>query len=371
MREPSSQGGEEGAGPRSGRIRPARKAGVGKKKGKKSPPAGSGNPGEQAIALAYLPTNCRREGLYEALRELIFRICILRRSVQRQMEDLSKEYKRTMRTLLQLYAWAFPKGSPPRALYWVRLEPKRSPVDDKLLRVIEKLRPRWHTRLKIRNRSQLSSQIHWNGMDEQRPRILAFYEKAGCLNEAHRILSQRPSHLVRTFRRKQGGLVETNPRTNPPLQDVSSGLLNGAGPRLLGCAWEIQSVLKEESSEFCILTGRGPEFAMTLEVLQDPEGNFNGFLWQEPGREQGCRSLSELLPYGLMKDVQGNPFQEQSALRLRRLMETVDHRLELLRVVFARLREIGDLGEAALMRYRAIPLPPASAVYPALNEYRF
>jgi hypothetical protein len=177
---------------------------------------------------------------------LIAAVALLRRSVEEEMADLGKTYRETMPPcLLQLYPWAYPKGSPPRALYWVRLARRQDEFDHQLLVPLPVRRPRWCKRLKIRNRSDLGSAIYWNGATKRRKSIMAFHDRAGALNKAHRTLAREMAYAKYSLKspaaapdRKEGLPLEL-------VEDPSLHHLGGKGTDLIFLAWGLEQAIEE------------------------------------------------------------------------------------------------------------------------------
>src|SRR5579862_1762927 len=259
--------------------------------------------------------------IYQALRERILDGCGLLRSVKEEMAGLADSYRCAVPpTRLQLCAWGFPRGTPPRALYWVRLARRQEEVCDDHLQVRSLQRPRWFRRLKIRTREDLRNAIHWNGLDAHKSVVLRYHELASCLNRAHCTLSRRSAHLVLVFGRKFGGVGVLPGCPDLPLEAGDDGLRIGAGSRLLRCAWRIQWAVDTELSRWNGLTG-GP--IVRLEARRTA-GNraCERFVWVN-----GPARMAALLPRKGRSAGSGR--DESPAERRAELMRLLDARMKI------------------------------------------
>jgi hypothetical protein len=172
--------------------------------------------------------------------------------------------------------------------------------------------------LKIRNRSDLRNAIHWNGLDHERKAVMTYYERACSLNQAHRILAQRPPHVLQTFNRKLGGVGEVEGCPKMAVDDLAYQYLVGSGGRLLDRAWRMQWILETELQRFCRLTGRAPGSDICLKAIRTTQGEFKQFAWED--HASGCLSpsLHGYLPVGLVKGSPRRRAPEQTENELRR-----------------------------------------------------
>jgi len=175
----------------------------------------------------------------DGLREQTLACAFLRKSVESEMAELCRTYRSSMPPCsLQLFAWGYPKGSPPRVVYWVHLSRKHRDFDHSLVPIQNK-RPRWFKVLKIRTRRDLHGAIHWNGLDRHRRTVMSFYDRWRALNTSHSLLAKamQYSKMALEFYLERSGPGNEAPLDLLMKHDLKH--LEGPGVALFLMAWQM------------------------------------------------------------------------------------------------------------------------------------
>jgi hypothetical protein len=286
-------------------------------------------------------------GIYEHFRNKIIEISFALRRVEEDMWELGESYRTSMPpTRLQLYPWAFPKGSPPRALYWVRLCRKLEEPCDQFLTIVTSKRPRWNKRLKIRSRRDLEPEIYFNRLDSHRKTVYRYYDAACSLNKAHRTLAMRLHGLQKTFHRSSGGLQAVQGYSNMPLEDPAYDHLNGVQHRLLACSWQMQWVVEKDIARLNELLSQSG-FSTVRLTIKEPRGGgvFVGFVWEDATTRLAFASFE--------RGHWLSPGTDSVARERNELVNSLGARIELVRVALSRLQDIAAAAEADLQVWKA------------------
>jgi hypothetical protein len=287
-------------------------------------------------------------GIYEIFRNRVLEIGCTLRGVEEEMSLLGRSYRACMPPArLQLYPWAYPKGSRPRALYWVRLARRQVEVCDRSLQIRALKRPRWCKRLKIRCKTDLRNAIHWNGLDAERETVLRFYALACSLNKAHRSLAQRPPHVVQTFQRASGGIRDLRGFPSMPLEDPAYDHLNRAGNRLLECAWRMQWIVEKDLAHLNLISTRAGIPSVRLRTTRAGEGGASlGFVWEDSQTGLAFPVLRQHV--GPLSGCTTPLLRERTSL-----MESLDSRMEVVHAAMTRLSEIAASGQREFTLFRS------------------
>jgi hypothetical protein len=301
-----------------------------------TPPKSCCNNMEEAPSLGH-------SGMYQILRNRILDVCFTRRSIQNEMVVLSRLYQScTPPSPLLLYRWGSSKGSPPYALYWVRLARKQVEACDRSLEIRALKRPRWSKRLKIRSTRDLRNAIHWNGLDAERDTVLRFHTLASALNKAHRTLAWRIPHVVRTFERPSGGIrgVEGGPRI--PLEEYEDKYLHPVANRLFSCAWLMQWVVEKDLAELNRISTQAGLPSVRLRTNQAGEGGASErFAWEDSRTGISFPTFRDR-PILARDGTTALPSERV------RLMATLDSRMEVVHAALTRMAEIAASGRKDL-----------------------
>jgi hypothetical protein len=181
-----------------------------------------------------------RTGIYRDLEWRILDLCLLRQSVEDEMDALVLHYARTIRpSRFRLFARRQKRGAPPKSLYWARL--CRKPGAE----FVGPGRRWWHRDLKIHALKELYLAVYRAGLTSQARRIVGIFERVNALNEAHRILARLSSDFARLPRsramRSAEGLTLPQMPVDPIFRREGMGR---RGAWLLEPAWKVQGMVE-------------------------------------------------------------------------------------------------------------------------------
>jgi len=280
--------------------------------------------------------------------QMMARVCGARRmSVEKQMVELCQTYRSfTPPSRLQLFVWNYPKGSPPKAVYWVRLSEEQREFDHGSLLPILKKRPRWFKILKIRTREDLAAAIHWNGLDRHRKTVMSFYDSWRALNQSRSILVKGMQFAKLALKHH----LASSARKEAPLEPLSPPFFNHldrAGNQLNVMAWNIGRLVDRNLIAFEELAERTATLPVRLFLSVGQTAFDRLVLWEHVLSGRWRPPLSE----NSLKILNLSP-QELAAVRLavsecRALHQTLSNRLRIIRRAESRLvKAYGDFKQA-------------------------
>lgn len=239
--------------------------GLGKRPPAASPPPKSGMPPQSLARSAPIPPGKRpallpapasdeenaeisfgsvsdgsRTGIYQELQFKILRHCLLRESVEDEMEGLVQHFSETRPPgLVQLCALRRKAGDPPASLYWARLYQKQPVQTDGTQR------PRWHKRLEIRSVRDLKNAFFRMGTDQAQREALKYFSRWNALNQAIKIL-RRLGLYSSSLSRSQ--VIQEASRLSMPVPPVArifqrEGMAK-RGAWLLEPCWKLQGMVE-------------------------------------------------------------------------------------------------------------------------------
>jgi hypothetical protein len=288
----------------------------------------------------------------DGLREKILACAFPRMSVEAEMVELCRTYRSSMPPCgLQLFAWGYPKGSPPRVVYWVRLSRKQVEFDHASLLPTQKKRPRWFKVLNIRTRADLHDAIHWNGLDKHRSTVMSFYDSRWALNKSHSLLAKGMQYVKLALK---GHLESYGPGKEAPLDqllDPSLKHLDGAGADLFVMAGQIGRLVDRNQIALEELQRRTTTLPFRLVLSEGPTEFDRVVEWEHAPSGRRCRILYEKS----LKILQLPP-QELAAVKLaviecRGLLQTLSKQLKIIRGAESRLAKARRDSDQALERH--------------------
>ena len=292
--------------------------------------------------------------LFLELRQSIQEIYQLRISVEGRMEDLKKIYNRSApRSRLRLRPWSPRKGEPPYAVYWVFLTKKKKYFEDRTLKAIDRLRPRWFERLKIRTLRDLDLAIHRAGLDAVRPALHEFHDNVLALNEAHRVLARgldSVRKMLASLAAGKGLAVPTLPAEaeQPWLSDEVRGLADHA--------WRLECLIRRTTNDLELLSRlqrRQPGWIrFRLEFRRGKDHPYGRLVWRDRETRSTFASLDDRTKrkLGIPAHMRGvlTPFE----LDRRQLMRDLKDRTSLVRRLRTKLRQTQDVVQENLGRLK-------------------
>ena len=272
----------------------------------------------------------------DGLREQTLACAFLRKSVESEMAELCRTYRSSMPPCsLQLFAWGYPKGSPPRVLYWVRLSKKQRVFDDSLVPIPNK-RPRWFKVLKIRTRGDLHGAIHWNGLDRHRRTVMSFYDRWWALNNSHSLLA----------RAMQYSKMALDFHLGPPCpgNDVLDFLmkhdlrhLEGPGVGMFVMAWQMGRLVERNLFALEELQERTTGLPVRLVLAPGPTEFDRAVEWEHQLSGQRWRTLLDRSLNTLKLSPQDLAAIQGVASECKELMQSLSKRLGIIRGAESRL----------------------------------
>lgn len=278
-----------------------------------------------------------RQGGSEALRRWIDECMSLRSFAEAQMLKLRDRYRSSMpRCRLQLFPWAYPKGSPIRCLYWVRLSEKRNQFTSHGFPILTKPR-RWFKVLRIRNRSDLHDATYWLGLANHRKTVMSFYDSWRALNTSRSILTRAmkfSKHAIRSHLKSSGTGKGAEP---DPGKDPSGATPDRTGWEFYVLAEKFGQLLQGTYNALEELQKRTATLPFRLVLSADGEGFDRVVEWEHGPSGRKYRKLRA----PSLRRLHLSP-ADQAATRLavsecKKLLKTLRKRLYILRKAESRL----------------------------------
>ena len=280
----------------------------------------------------------------------------LRRSVEAEMVKLCRTYRSSMPPCrIQLFARAYPKGSPPRAVYWVRLSRKRNEFNHASFRPALVNRPRWFKVLRIRTRRDLHNAIHWSGLDRHRRTVMSFYDSRQALNESRSILANAMRYATLALK---GHLESSGPgREAQPdlLMDPALPYLIGAAKNLFVMALKIGRLV--DGNLIALEELRKRTLAIPVRLLLSVDlADLDGVVeWEHGHSGRRYRSLRESSLKALQLSSPDLAAVRLAVSECRVLLPTLRKRLRIIRRVECRLLGAHFESDRALERHNPRP----------------
>lgn len=288
----------------------------------------------------------------DGLQETIMACAFPRRRVEAKMKELCETYRSSMPPCrLKMFAWEYPKGSPPRVIYWVRLFGRPDQFDHASLLPIRKKRPRWFKILKIRTRKDLHDAIYWNGLSKHRRTVMSFYDSWWALNKSHSILARGMKYATDALSRH---LEASGPGDKAPLDllmDPTLEHLGRAGEGLFIKAWQIGRLVEKTLSSLEELRKRTAPLPLRLVLSEGPTPFDRVMEWEHGVSGWRCRIFRK----NFLQIRQLSP-QDLAAVGLavsegRVLRKSLSKRLRIIRKTESRLAQARRDSDQALERY--------------------
>lgn len=230
----------------------------------------------------------------DGLREKILACSLLKRSVEEEMPELCRTYRKsTPPSRLQLCPQVYHKGDPPWAVYWVRLSRAKKEFDPETHLPIARKRRHWFKVLRIRTRRDLHDEIHRDGLDKHRAAIMAFYDRWWAVNKSRSTVAKAMRYAKLALKCH---LESSGPRkeaSRDPMMDPLLKFVEGSGAELIDMAWEIGRKVEETLSSLRKLEERLTRLPFRRINLTGPGGVGQTTEWQHIPSGKRFRSPNE------------------------------------------------------------------------------